>query len=211
LVSRSLHTQWCMHFPLKDTESVPQRTVYASAARNVASWHRSCSLVRVAVLPCFASCNSTGIAANCISRAEPNIRTAPKYKNDPAPNIMTMLSKIAGSAVVMALTALVCAPPFLTYCYSMIFAYAPPLSSKRTTAVAKANSFLICRRKRLVNVRTPKLAASEVNHPTVGGVQHEYAECEGCRIHIARAGVDRSKQCILFLHGFPEYASVISL
>jgi pimeloyl-ACP methyl ester carboxylesterase len=45
-----------------------------------------------------------------------------------------------------------------------------------------------------------------VKHPQVNGVTHEYASCEGVKIHIARAGIDPAKQLILFLHGFPECA-----
>lgn len=38
------------------------------------------------------------------------------------------------------------------------------------------------------------------------GVVHETADCEGCRIHIARAGINPTKKCMLFIHGFPECA-----
>lgn len=58
-----------------------------------------------------------------------------------------------------------------------------------------------------MNARTPKLAASEIEHPKVTGVVHEIADCEGCRIHIARAGLNPAKKCILFIHGFPECVS----
>lgn len=87
-----------------------------------------------------------------------------------------------GGSVVMGITAVVCAPALMSYCYTCIFA-----------------------RKKLVNTRTPKLAASEVEHPKVSGVVHEYADCEGCRLHLARAGIDPAKKCILFIHGFPEF------
>lgn len=38
---------------------------------------------------------------------------------------------------------------------------------------------------------------------------HEFVNCEGVKIHIARAGKDPSKQLLLFLHGFPEYACLL--
>jgi hypothetical protein len=63
-----------------------------------------------------------------------------------------------------------------------------------------------CRPGGLQKNRAKKVSLSDVKHPPVKGVSHENMEARGLNIHVARAGIDPSKQLFLFLHGFPECA-----
>ena len=121
---------------------------------------------------------------------------------------MGVLAQVIGGFAVVGLTTTVSLMPFMTYCYSLIFACASltfPACCRMLYQVAQL-IIEVCsfRRKTVANARTPKMAASGIEHPPVKGVVHETADCEGCRIHIARAGVNPAKKCILFIHGFPE-------
>ena len=54
------------------------------------------------------------------------------------------------------------------------------------------------------------MAPAVVQHPAVPGVTHEMIPVNvagtACTVHVARAGIDPSKQLLLFVHGFPECA-----
>ena len=61
-----------------------------------------------------------------------------------------------------------------------------------------------CRPAAFATSRLDDQATRSSQHASVPGVQHEQVQANGLEIHVARAGVSKSKQLVLFLHGWPE-------